>query len=103
MPHEHRDTRTLDRRCFVKGSLIPATFPLAAALASPSTKGAEPSPGSVPAGPDIIDNTQAWAGSFEAVLHKQQGAINRRVSGDASNASIKRRITCKHLSGLGPT
>jgi hypothetical protein len=49
MPHERHDTRTIDRRSFVKASLIPA-----AVLANPWAQGAEPDPGPVPAGPDII-------------------------------------------------
>jgi len=108
MSHGSHDTRTIDRRSFVKASLIPAAFSLAV-RANPKAQGAEPAPGSLPAGPDIIDSnvhlfewpfrklkyartealivklrkhriTQAWAGSFEAVLHKQQDAINRRLA-----------------------
>jgi len=108
MSHNQCDTRTLDRRSFVKASLIPAAFPLAV-LANPKAQGAEPAPDPLPAGPDIIDSnvhlfewpfrrlkyartealivklrkhriTQAWAGSFEAVLHKQLNAINRRLA-----------------------
>lgn len=109
MPHHRREMRTIDRRSFVKASLIPAAFPIAAALANSSTRGTEQAPGVVPAGPDIIDTnvhlfewpfrklkyartealivklrkhriTTAWAGSFEAVLHKQLDAINRRLA-----------------------
>ena len=109
MPREDRESPAIDRRSFVKASLIPAAFPIAAALASHSAPGAEPAPGSAPSGPDIIDSnvhlfewpfrklkyaqtealvaklrkhriTQAWAGSFEAVLHKQLDAINRRLA-----------------------
>ena len=109
MPHDRHDTRTTDRRSFVKASLIPAAFPIAAMLRNPSAQRAEPAPGLAPAGPDIIDTnvhlfewpfrklkydrtealvaklrkhriTKAWAGSFEAVLHKQLDAINRRLA-----------------------
>ena len=105
MAHDGHDARTIDRRSFVKASLIPAALPIAAALANASAPGAEPAP----AGPDIIDSnihlfewpfrklkydrtealvvklrqhriTQAWAGSFEAVLHKQLDSINRRLT-----------------------
>jgi uncharacterized protein len=101
MPH---DRRTIDRRSFVKASLIPV-FPLATSLGSRFAQGAE----GAPAGPDIIDSNvhlfewpfrklkydrtealiaklrkhriiKAWAGSFEAVLHKQLDAINRRLA-----------------------
>ena len=109
MPHDPHDSRTIDRRSFVKASLIPTVFPLGAVLANPSDSSGEPAPGSAPTGPDIIDTnihlfewpfrklkyagtealiaklrqhriTQAWAGSFEAVLHKQLDAINRRLA-----------------------
>ncbi len=95
----------IDRRSFVKASLIPAVLPLAASLASRSAQGVQ----SAPAGPEIIDTnvhlfewpfrklkynrteallaklrkhriTKAWAGSFEAVLHKQLDQINRRLA-----------------------
>src|SRR5688572_5319092 len=107
VPHNVRDPRRFDRRSFVKASLIPAALPLAAALAKATALSAEPPPSSASSGPDIIDSnvhlfewpfrklkydrteglvaklrrhriTQAWAGSFEAVLHKQLDAINRR-------------------------
>ncbi len=109
MPHDGPELPAIDRRSFVKASLIPVAFPIAAELASRSAPGAEPAPGSAPAGPDIIDCNvhlfewpfrrlkyaqtealvaklrkhrikQAWAGSFEAVLHKQLDAINRRLA-----------------------
>jgi len=114
MPHAPHESRTIDRRSFVKVSLIPTVFPLGAVLANPSVPNGEPAPdpastGPAAAGPDIIDTnvhlfewpfrklkysrtealiaklrqhriTQAWAGSFEAVLHKQLDAINRRLA-----------------------
>ena len=105
MPHDRHDLPAIDRRTFVKASLIPAAIPIAASLAGTFTNGAEPAP----AGPEIIDTnvhlfqwpfrklkydrtealitklkkhriTQAWAGSFEAVLHKQLDQINRRLA-----------------------
>jgi hypothetical protein len=105
MPHDPHDRRAIDRRSFVKASLIPAAFPLVAPLASQFAQGAE---GAL-ATPDIIDSnvhlfewpfrklkydrtealiaklrkhriTKAWAGSFEAVLHKQLDPINRRLA-----------------------
>lgn len=110
MPHDERNEHILDRRGFVKASLVPATLPLAAALATSAATSAEPTSGPAPSsGPDIIDTnvhlfewpfrrlkydrtdalieklrgrriTQAWAGSFEAVLHKQLDAANRRLA-----------------------
>ena len=105
MPHDRHDGLPIDRRSFVKASLIPAMMPLAASFAGPSSRGAEPEP----AVPDIIDTnvhlfewpfrklkyartesliaklrkhriTKAWAGSFEAVLHKQLDRVNRRLA-----------------------
>ncbi|MEX2139257.1 MAG: amidohydrolase family protein [Pirellulales bacterium] len=105
MPHDRHDRPAIDRRSFVKASLIPGIIPLVASLASPSGQGAEP-PAAVP---EIIDTnvhlfdwpfrklkyarteplvaklrkhriTQAWAGSFEAVLHKQLDQVNRRLA-----------------------
>ncbi len=109
MPHDGHDSRTIDRRGFVKASLIPAAFPIAASLVSSSAQSAELAPGAVPSTPEIIDCnvhlfewpfrklkydrtesliaklgkhriTKAWAGSFEAVLHKQLDVINRRLA-----------------------
>lgn len=110
MPHDRPDRRAsdrlaIDRRSFVKASLIPAVMPLAAALAGPSSQGAEPTL----AVPEIVDTnvhlfdwpfrklkyartqaliaklrkhriTQAWTGSFEAVLQKQLDNVNRRLA-----------------------
>jgi predicted TIM-barrel fold metal-dependent hydrolase len=100
---------TIDRRGFVKASILPAAMPIAAALARAAEEGAEPAVGEKPAGPEIVDCnvhlfewpfrrlkydrttalvaklrkhriTQAWAGSFEAVLHKQLDLANRRLA-----------------------
>ena len=107
MPYDRPAAPAIDRRSFVKASLIPM-FPIAAALANPSAQAAEPIPGSAPT-PDIIDSnihlfqwpfrklkyaqtkplvaklrkhrvSQAWAGSFEAILHKQLDEVNRRLA-----------------------
>jgi hypothetical protein len=92
----------LDRRSFVKASLLSAALPLAARAAQPGTP---------PAAPGIIDCnvhlfdwpfrklkygrtaalaaklrkhriTSAWAGSFEAILNKQLDQANRRLTGE---------------------
>ena len=105
MPHDRHATRTIDRRSFVKAALVPAVIPLAASFGSRTTHGAEETPST----PDIIDSnvhlfewpfrklkydrtewlvaklrkhriTKAWAGSFEAVLHKQLDPINGRLA-----------------------
>src|SRR5262245_56415372 len=101
------DRSKLNRRTFVKASLIPAALPLASALTSAAAQGDEPNP--APGAPEIIDTnvhlfewpfrklkydrtdslirklrrhriTQAWAGSFEAVLHKQLDLVNQRLA-----------------------
>ena len=104
--HRARDNRpAINRRSFVKVSLIPAALPLVASLAGRSALGSQPAP----AGPEIIDTNihlfqwpfrrlkydrtealvaklkkhrvvQAWAGSFEAVLNKQLDQVNRRLA-----------------------
>jgi predicted TIM-barrel fold metal-dependent hydrolase len=109
MPDYRNDTRTTDRRSFVKAAVMPASFPIAALLSNHPAKCATSV--CVPArdGLDIIDCnvhlfewpfrrlkydrtealvaklrkhriTKAWAGSFEAVLHKQLDASNRRLA-----------------------
>jgi hypothetical protein len=109
MAHNTPDTRTTDRRSFVKAAMMPAALPIAAMLANTSEQRADSAAGPTPAGPDIIDCnvhlfewpfrklkydrtealvaklqrhriTRAWAGSFEAVLHKQLDASNRRLA-----------------------
>jgi predicted TIM-barrel fold metal-dependent hydrolase len=108
MRNEH-EMRTIDRRSFVKASLLPAALPFAAVLAGEAAPSGEPAPGPQTATPDIIDCNvhlfawpfrklkydrtealvaklrrhrirQAWAGSFEAILHKQLDLINRRLT-----------------------
>jgi uncharacterized protein len=104
MSHDRDDMPTIDRRSFVKASLLPAAAPLAAALKNAVLHGAEATQG-----PDIIDTNvhlfewpfrklkyartealiaklrkhrirEAWAGNFEAVLNKQLDAANRRLA-----------------------
>jgi len=116
MPHHRDDLPAIDRRHFVKLALTPAALPIAAALANPMAQGAEQASEAAPAGPDIIDTnvhlfdwpfrklkyartdalvaklrkhriTQAWAGTFEAVLNKQLEAINRRLADECRERS----------------
>ena len=104
MPANRNEVQALDRRRFVQSLMLPAALPVAAALAG-STALAEDQP----SGPDIIDCnvhlfdwpfrklkyartealaaklrkhriTRAWAGNFEAVLHTQFDAANRRLA-----------------------
>jgi predicted TIM-barrel fold metal-dependent hydrolase len=104
MPFEKSCITAIDRRSFVKAAIAPAVVPLATAFANSSSQGGEPTPPT----PEIIDTnvhlfdwpfrrlkyartdslvvklrkhriTQAWAGSFEAVLHKQLDQVNRRL------------------------
>jgi len=105
MPDEFHGSSAIDRRRFVKASLLPAVLPVTHVLEDAAAQGAGP----VPRGPEIIDSnvhlfewpfrklkfdraealiaklrrhriTQAWAGSFEAVFHKQLDAANRRLA-----------------------
>jgi predicted TIM-barrel fold metal-dependent hydrolase len=109
MSYDGPDVPTLDRRSFVKASLIPAAAPIAAMLANTAAEGDDLEQGIAPDGPDLIDCNvhlfewpfrrlkydrtetlltklrkhriaQAWAGSFEAILHKQLDASNRRLA-----------------------
>jgi predicted TIM-barrel fold metal-dependent hydrolase len=108
MAHDDHQ-RPIDRRSFMKASLTPAAIPLTAALTGPLARAAQQPAGAAPAAPEIIDTnvhifdwpfrklkyarpealvaklrkhriTQAWAGSFEAVLSKQLDAANRRLT-----------------------
>jgi uncharacterized protein len=96
MPHDH----TIDRRCFVKASLLSAALPMVLAAA----KGAEGE-----SSPEITDTnihlfqwpfrqlkyartevliaklrkhriTKAWAGSFQSVVQKQLDLVNRQLA-----------------------
>ena len=98
--------QAIDRRRFVQTLMLPAALPVAAALVGSAAQTAEPTAAH---GPDIIDCnvhlfdwpfrklkyaqtdalaaklrrhriTKAWAGNFEAVLHTQFDAANRRLA-----------------------
>jgi uncharacterized protein len=102
-------TSTIDRRSFVKASLIPTAFPIASALVTRFAPGAPGAAETPAAAPEILDTnvhlfawpfrklkysksedlvaklrkhriTQAWAGSFEGVLNKQLDLVNRRLA-----------------------
>ena len=105
MPNRRDDLQTINRRSFVKASLMSAALPVAAALTDSKAQAAQ----TEASGPDIIDCnvhlfdwpfrklkyartaalvmklrehriTKAWAGNFEAVLNKQLDASNRRLA-----------------------
>jgi predicted TIM-barrel fold metal-dependent hydrolase len=107
MPADREIVPAFDRRRFVQTLMLPAVLPVAA-LASTAAQAGEPAV-SEGSGPDIIDSnihlfdwpfrklkyaqtdalvvklrkhriTRAWAGSFEAVLHTQFDAANRRLA-----------------------
>ncbi len=101
--------RRLERRSFVKESVGTAALAIAARRVERAVRGAESSQEEAPTGPEIVDSnvhlfswpfrrlkydrtealvrklrrhriTEAWAGSFEAVQHKQLDAANRRLA-----------------------
>jgi hypothetical protein len=105
---DHAQQR-LDRRGFVKASLLPAALAIPDGWAQRPAQGDESPPLEIGAGPELIDSNvhlfhwpfrrlkydrtealvrklrrhrivQALAGSFEAVLHKQLDAANRRLA-----------------------
>ena len=66
------DARSIDRRNFVKASLIPAVFPLVTSLDSRFAKGAEPAP----AAPDIIDsNVHLFEWPFRKLKYDRTEAL----------------------------
>jgi uncharacterized protein len=109
MKDQSHDRRRLDRRSFVKASLLPAALAIPDSPALRPAQGALSAPEEPAAGPEIIDTNvhlfqwpfrglkydrtaalvrklrrhriaQAWAGSFESVLHKQLDRANRRLA-----------------------
>jgi len=109
MPADRNDGQAIDRRRFVQALLLPAVLPVAAALTSSTAAAEQVAAAGAAAGPDIIDCnvhlfdwpfrklkyartealaaklrkhriTKAWAGNFEAVLHTQFDAANRRLA-----------------------
>src|SRR5436190_8482483 len=106
---DRNDGQAINRRRFVQTLLLPAALPVAAALTSATVAAEEAAAARAAAGPDIIDCnvhlfdwpfrklkyartealaaklrqhriTKAWAGNFEAVLHRQFDAANRRLA-----------------------
>ena len=105
MSRDRHSSKSIDRRSFMKASLVSAALPVAAVVANSNAQAIE----ETPAAPEIIDTnihlfewpfrklkyartealvaklrkhriTQAWAGSFEAVLNKQLDLVNRRLA-----------------------
>jgi predicted TIM-barrel fold metal-dependent hydrolase len=111
MKAQSHDRQRLDRRSFVKASLVPAALAIANGPARDPAQGAEPGSEAAPTWPELIDSNvhlfqwpfrglkydrtealvrklrrhrikEAWAGSFEAVLHKQLDSANRRLANE---------------------
>jgi uncharacterized protein len=109
MPKDNSENSWLDRRRFIQASLIPAACAIRAGHSTRPVRGEETSHDPGRPTPEIVDTnvhlfqwpyrslkydrtgslvgklrqhriTLAWAGSFEAVLHKQLDRVNRRVT-----------------------
>jgi hypothetical protein len=108
MSDQDHDRRRLDRRGFVRASLLPAALAIPDGLGTRPARGADASQEEATA-PTIVDTNvhlfrwpfrglkydrteallrklrrhriaQAWAGSFECVVHKQLDGANRRLA-----------------------
>src|SRR5690348_6332750 len=76
MHHERDNARTIDRRGFVKASLFPAALPIANVLANAAAQTAQPGPGSVFQGPDIIDtNVHLFEWPFRKLKYDRTEAL----------------------------
>jgi predicted TIM-barrel fold metal-dependent hydrolase len=111
MKDKTNDRPRLDRRSFVKASLVPAALAIPDSSAIRPARGAGPPSDEPAAAPEIIDTNvhlfqwpfrelkydrtealvhklrrhrikEAWAGSFEVLLHKQLDAANRRLANE---------------------
>lgn len=121
------DGQAIDRRSFVKALMLPAAIPVAAALTHSAAHAAAPAA----AGPDIIDSnvhlfdwpfrrlkyartealaaklrkhriTKAWAGNFEAVLHTQFDAANRRLTDECRSQADGLFVPIGTVDPVGP-
>jgi uncharacterized protein len=106
---------SLNRRSFVKASLAPAALPIAAVLTNSPARAEQVDADAARPAPEIVDCNihlfdwpfrrmkygrtpelvaklrnhrivQAWAGSFEAVLHKQLDLSNRRLAEECKSS-----------------
>src|SRR4051812_42322357 len=76
MSHEHHDEPTIDRRGFLKASLIPAALPIANAQTNADARSAEPAPGPDPRGPEIIDsNVHLFQWAFRELKYDRTAAL----------------------------
>ncbi|MBL8830540.1 MAG: amidohydrolase family protein [Planctomycetaceae bacterium] len=128
MTTDRKPETALNRRNFVQTLLLPAALPVAAALADSAVIAAAPLAGS---SPDIIDCnvhlfdwpfrklkyartsalaaklrrhriTRAWAGNFEAVLHTQFDAANRRLADECRTQADNLFVPIGTVNPAGP-
>ena len=114
MVEDNHTAGRIDRRDFVKAALIPTVLSVPGAFSPSEGRSSEQAPQTGRSGPDIVDSnvhlfewpfrklkyartdaliaklrkhriTQAWAGSFAAVLHKQFDAVNRELANECQD------------------
>ncbi len=131
MPRDSHVERKVDRRSFVKASLIPAALSIPAAMPSRAARGSDPAQAPKVAEPEIVDSNvhlfdwpyrqlkyartdkliaklrrhrirQAWAGSFEAVLRTQLDVVNRRLAAECGTRGDGMLIPIGSINPAGP-
>ena len=93
MPRDYYDNSEIDRRSFVKASLLPAVLPIASALANASAQAAEQMTDPAVRGPEIIDcNVHLFDWPFRKLKYAKTDALVAKLR--------KHRIHVYVLNGL---